>query len=130
MFLIIGYVVVIGAVLGGYLPHGKFSVLVQPFEVVIIFGAAFGTFLIANPISVLKRSISFTIRAMKGAKKNLLIWNCLSVYTLFSGSRNPKAILRLKATSKILRVRRCLTISPVLRPIIMRWNFYATICAC
>ena len=69
MFLIIGYVIVIGAVLGGYLPHGKFSVLMQPFEVVIIFGAAFGTFLIANPMSVLKRSVSYTIRAMKGAKK-------------------------------------------------------------
>jgi chemotaxis protein MotA len=69
MFLIIGAVVVIGAVLGGYLPHGNISVLIQPFEVLIIFGAAFGTFLIANPINVLKRSVAYTIRAMKGAKK-------------------------------------------------------------
>ena len=69
MFLIIGYVIVIGAVLGGYLPHGEFGVLVQPLEVLIIFGAAFGTFLIANPLSILKKSIAYTIRALKGPKK-------------------------------------------------------------
>ncbi|MDG4719634.1 MULTISPECIES: flagellar motor stator protein MotA [Thalassospira] len=69
MFLIIGYVVVIGAVLGGYLPHGDFGVLVQPLEVLIIFGAAFGTFLIANPMSILKKAIAYTLRALKGPKK-------------------------------------------------------------
>ncbi|MCC9622937.1 flagellar motor stator protein MotA [Thalassospira sp. MA62] len=69
MFLIIGYVVVIGAVLGGYLPHGDIGILIQPLEVLIIFGAAIGTFLTANPMSVIKRSISYTLRAMKGPKK-------------------------------------------------------------
>lgn len=69
MFLIIGYIIVLGAVLGGYLPHGDFGVLVQPLEILIIFGAAFGTFLIANPMSVLKKSIAYTIRALKGPKK-------------------------------------------------------------
>lgn len=69
MFLIIGYIVVLGAVLGGYLPHGDIGVLNQPLEFLIIFGAAFGTFLIANPVSILKKSIAFTIRALKGPKK-------------------------------------------------------------
>ncbi|MFH1803476.1 MAG: flagellar motor stator protein MotA [Pseudomonadota bacterium] len=69
MFLIIGYLVVIGAVLGGYMPHGDIAVLWQPLEVLIIFGAAFGTFLSANPLSVVKRGFTYTLRAMKGAKK-------------------------------------------------------------
>ena len=52
MFAIIGIVVVIGAVIGGYLmEHGHLEVLMQPAELVIIGGAALGTLLIANPIS-------------------------------------------------------------------------------
>jgi chemotaxis protein MotA len=56
MFAIIGILVVIGAVIGGYLlEHGKLMVLFQPAELVIIGGAAFGTMLIANPLSVVIR---------------------------------------------------------------------------
>lgn len=73
MFLIIGYIVVIGSVLGGYLPHGEFGILVQPLEVLIIFGAAFGAYLTANPLGIVKRSFTYTLRAMKGPKKRPLI---------------------------------------------------------
>ena len=53
MFAIIGIVVVFGAIIGGYLmEHGKLMVLVQPAELVIIFGAAVGTVLIGNPLPV------------------------------------------------------------------------------
>ncbi|WP_417829965.1 flagellar motor stator protein MotA [Thalassospira sp.] len=84
MFLIIGYIVVVGAVLGGYLPHGDFGVLVQPLEILIIFGAAFGTFLIANPLSVLKKSIAYTLRAMKGPKKQAVYLELLTcLYAVF-----------------------------------------------
>jgi chemotaxis protein MotA len=48
MFAIIGIVVVIGAILGGYLmEHGNIKVLIQPAELLIIGGAAAGTVLIA-----------------------------------------------------------------------------------
>ena len=54
MFAIIGFVVVLGAVVGGYLmEHGKIGVLMQPSELVIIGGAAIGTLLIANPLPIL-----------------------------------------------------------------------------
>lgn len=54
MFSIIGVVVVIGAIFGGYLmEHGKIAVLLQPSELVIIAGAATGALLIANPLPVL-----------------------------------------------------------------------------
>jgi chemotaxis protein MotA len=53
MFTIIGIVVVIGAVLGGYkMEHGNLHVLFQPAELVIIFGAALGSFFIASPPKV------------------------------------------------------------------------------
>jgi chemotaxis protein MotA len=55
MFAIIGIVVVIGSVVGGFLmAHGKLAVLLQPNELVIIGGAAAGTLLIANPLPILK----------------------------------------------------------------------------
>lgn len=56
MFAIIGIVVVIGAILAGYLmEHGNLRVLIQPAELIIILGAAIGTVLIANPLHVIKK---------------------------------------------------------------------------
>ena len=47
----LGYVVVLGCVLGGYMMHGGFlSALWEPSEFVIIGGAAAGAFIVANPI--------------------------------------------------------------------------------
>ena len=56
MKFIIGIVVVIASVAGGYVAaHGKLLALWQPFELIIIGGAAFGAFLIANPGHVVKQ---------------------------------------------------------------------------
>ncbi len=55
MFSLIGILVVIGSVLGGFLMEkGKLPVLVQPAEFLTIAGAALGTVLAANPMHVLK----------------------------------------------------------------------------
>ena len=55
MLVIIGIVVVIGAIVGGYLmEHGNLRVLMQPAELLIIGGAGLGTVLIANPLGMLK----------------------------------------------------------------------------
>ncbi|MFP5214213.1 MAG: flagellar motor stator protein MotA [Acidobacteriota bacterium] len=55
MFVIIGIVIVAGCVLGGYLAGGgKAGILFQPFEFLIIFGAAIGGFVIASPMKVIK----------------------------------------------------------------------------
>src|SRR5215475_6567309 len=55
MFVIIGIVVVFGAVVAGYLmEHGNLKVLIQPAELVIIGGAAVGTVFIANPLHIIK----------------------------------------------------------------------------
>jgi len=58
MKAIIGTLVVIGCLLGGYLPHGSFGILIQPLEVLIICGSALGAFIIANPGWVVKKSFS------------------------------------------------------------------------
>jgi chemotaxis protein MotA len=59
MLLIIGVVIVIGSVVGGYLMEGgNLLLLSQPAEFVIIGGAALGSLLISTPMSVLKKLIS------------------------------------------------------------------------
>ncbi len=58
MFVIIGILVVFGAVVGGFLmEHGHLRVLLQPAELLIIGGAASGTVLIANPLHILKQIV-------------------------------------------------------------------------
>ncbi len=67
MFVILGAVVVIGSVLGGYLAlGGKLGVLMQPFELLIIGGAATGAFIIANPKAVLIGAVKGVGTAVKG----------------------------------------------------------------
>ena len=66
MFAIIGLIVVMGCVAGGYMmAHGNFSVLWQPAEFVIILGAAIGTFLIASPMKVIKLTMGGFASAFK-----------------------------------------------------------------
>ena len=69
MFLIIGIVIVFGAVLAGFLMEkGPVAVLIQPSEFVIIIGAAIGITLAANPIHVLKKMIGGCIEMLGSSK--------------------------------------------------------------
>ena len=55
MFVFIGIAIVVGSVLGGYLmEEGNLALLIQPAELVIIFGAAIGGFVIASPLKIIK----------------------------------------------------------------------------
>jgi chemotaxis protein MotA len=59
MMLIVGLLVVIGSVAGGYLMHGgSLLALNQPSELLIIGGAALGSLLISTPMSVLKQLLA------------------------------------------------------------------------
>jgi chemotaxis protein MotA len=67
MFAIIGIVVVFLSIIGGFLMEkGKLLVLMQPSEMVIIVGAALGTLVIANPISLVMRIFKSLIGTLKG----------------------------------------------------------------
>ena len=69
MFVIVGYIVVIGSVLGGYaLAGGHMSALLQPLELLMIGGAALGAFLVASPIKTLKATIGALPGCLKGSK--------------------------------------------------------------
>ena len=71
MFALIGILVVICAVVGGYLlEHGHIRVLLQPAELLIIGGAAIGTLLIANPPRILKRIAQSFTGILTGSKFN------------------------------------------------------------
>lgn len=68
MFALIGIVVVIGAIVGGYvMEKGNLLVLMQPSELVIIGGAGLGTLLIANPLPILKAIIGNLLLVVKGS---------------------------------------------------------------
>jgi chemotaxis protein MotA len=66
MLAIIGIVVVIGAILGGFIwEKGHLAVLMQPAELLIIGGAAIGSFLIASPMSLVKGTAKKLILVFK-----------------------------------------------------------------
>ncbi len=68
MSILIGLVVIFGCVLGGYMAMGgHVGVLFQPWEFVIILGAALGMFLVANPMSTVKDSGKAIMQAFKQA---------------------------------------------------------------
>src|SRR5579871_6919011 len=90
MFVIIGIVVVIGAIVGGYLmEHGNLRVLVQPAELVIIGGAAIGTVLIANPLHILKALAGGITGVFGGSKygKAQYLETMKMMYELFTRAR-------------------------------------------
>jgi chemotaxis protein MotA len=71
MRLIIGLVVVVASVIGGYLGvGGHMAVLWQPFEFIIILGAAIGAFIIGNTGPVLKATVGVFGTLFKGPKYN------------------------------------------------------------
>lgn len=67
MLVIVGTVVVISCVLGGYvLSHGHIAALWQPYEWLIIVGGAMGAFLTANSPQIVKASLRDALSLLKG----------------------------------------------------------------
>lgn len=67
MRAIIGTAIVVGSVLGGYLPHGSLGILIQPLEVLIIVGATIGAYVIATPGSLIKEGVVKALKLAKGS---------------------------------------------------------------
>lgn len=67
MLVIVGYVIIILCVFGGYAASGgSLLALLQPFEFIIIVGAAVGSFVIGNSAKVIRESIKSVISITKG----------------------------------------------------------------
>jgi chemotaxis protein MotA len=95
MNLIIGAVIVIGCIIGGYvLEHGHLAALMQPIEVLIIGGAAFGATFIAHPMPVIKAAVSGVLGLLKGSSYNKEKYMDLLalLYALFSKIRKDGLI--------------------------------------
>ncbi|MBN2751188.1 MAG: flagellar motor stator protein MotA [Rhodospirillaceae bacterium] len=86
MFVLIGFVMVIGCVLGGYLMvGGHLGVLYQPSEFIIIFGSAIGAFFVGNPKNVVSgagKSFSTLFKGSRHSKKTYLEILCM-LYQVF-----------------------------------------------
>lgn len=75
MFIIIGYVVVMGAVFGGYaMAGGHLGALWQPLELVMIFGGALGAFFVGNDIKAIKATAATLPTLFKGSKFNKALY--------------------------------------------------------
>jgi len=69
MFVIIGYIVVLGAIFGGYaLAGGHLGALWQPLEVLMIGGGALGAFIVGNNAKALKATFKALPSVFKGSK--------------------------------------------------------------
>jgi chemotaxis protein MotA len=68
MFVIIGYIVIMACVVGGYaLAGGHVAGLWQPLELLTIGGAALGAFLVANDTKVMKATLKAVPGVLKGS---------------------------------------------------------------
>ena len=86
MLFVIGLLIVIGCVIGGYVGvGGHLEVLWQPFEFVIIFGAALGAFIISSPKKVIAGTVKSFGKLFKGSryKKANYLDLLTMLYTLF-----------------------------------------------
>ncbi len=94
---IVGALVVLGCVFGGYaLAGGHLVVIWQPFEMIIIFGAALGGMITANPTATLKNVFKGVLHATlgKGPTKEQYLDLLQMLFQLFQTFRKdgPQAV--------------------------------------
>ncbi|MEJ2632983.1 MAG: flagellar motor stator protein MotA [Acidihalobacter sp.] len=90
MNTIIGMLIVCGSVVGGYiLSHGHMATLLQPYELLIIGGSAFGAFMISNPMGLIMKVLKGLPGLLGGAKYNKAAYLELLglMYSLFVKAR-------------------------------------------
>ncbi|WP_293764154.1 flagellar motor stator protein MotA [uncultured Aquitalea sp.] len=81
MFVAIGYLIILGSVLGGFVAAGgHVAALMQPLEVVMIAGAAVGAFVVANGGSPLKATTKALPTVFKGTPYNKAFY--MELFTL------------------------------------------------
>jgi chemotaxis protein MotA len=69
MLVIVGYLIVLGSVFGGFaLAGGHLGAMYQPVELLIIGGAAFGAFMVGNPPKTLRATLRSLPVLLKGSR--------------------------------------------------------------
>jgi chemotaxis protein MotA len=95
MFLLIGSAVVLVSVFGGYIMNGgHLIVLFQPFEFMIIVGAAAGSFVTANRMTVVKGAGGAVASLLKGEKydKTAYLELLSLLYSIFKLAKTKGAL--------------------------------------
>ncbi len=90
MLVIVGYIVVLGAVFGGYMiVGGNLGALYQPAEFLIIGGAGVGAFIVGNNGKAIKATIKAMPKLMRRSKYNKVLYMDLMalLYRLLAKSR-------------------------------------------
>lgn len=92
--VIVGIIVVLVCVVGGFSMHGNPAVLLQWTEFIIIGGAAAGATLISNPVSLLKKIVAGALGTLKGPKvsKKAYIELMQLLYELFQFAKREGLI--------------------------------------
>jgi chemotaxis protein MotA len=75
MLIIVGYIVILASVFGGYAAAGgHLGGLWQPLEVVMIFGGALGAFVVGNDIKAVKATAGMLPKLFKGSHVNKALY--------------------------------------------------------
>lgn len=129
MLILLGYLVVLGTVFGGYLmTGGSLGALYQPAELVIIAGAGIGSFIVGNNGKAIKgtlKALPLLFRRSKYTKAMYMDLLAL-LYRLMAKSRqmgmfslerdieNPVRARSSPATHASLRIASCLNLSSII----------------
>ncbi|MBL0848623.1 MAG: flagellar motor stator protein MotA [Candidatus Liberibacter ctenarytainae] len=90
MNILLGLMITSACILGGFSAMGgKLSILLQPYEIIIIAGAGFGGFIMTNPIKVIKES-GISILEIFGYKSIKQPFYCNTLKLLYSLMHNLK----------------------------------------
>lgn len=90
MVVIIGFIIVIGCVLGGFtLSGGQVGALIHPAEILTIGGASLGALVVMSPVKVLKDLMKGIIQSLKGSPFNRAAYEDMfkAMYELFRLAR-------------------------------------------
>ncbi|WP_024527735.1 flagellar motor stator protein MotA [Serratia fonticola] len=90
MLVILGYIVIVAAVFGGFvLSGGNLSVLFQPTEILIIGGAGIGAFIVGNNGKAIKGTLKSFPKLLKGSRytKELYMDLLAMIFLLLAKSR-------------------------------------------
>ncbi len=90
MFAIIGTLILVGSVFGGFaLSGGHLAALAQPLELLMIGGAAIGVFIASNPMKVVKATIMALPGTVRGSRYSKAVYMELMalLYELLSKTR-------------------------------------------
>ena len=74
MFLIVGYIIILGASIGTYAVHGSLAALWVPMEYIAIVGLTLGAFLACNDIKIIKATIGALPSLFKGSSSLWCRW--------------------------------------------------------